>query len=343
MKPCFSPSADGGETFANVRGKAPQGKALRDRGGADMAQIEKYNLRQAIAIICHCERTAATHSNKSIDVEKTPDNYSLWPIGNPDQMKFDTEIKGQNSCRAAYQRLKQRLSEVVHLNRSDVNVLCDWCIHLGVDVPPGFESQRQFFEACVKHICNLYGKKNVVYAWVHMDEETPHIHVGFVPVVVKPLKVRKNASEAKLKEYEAMKAAGKTAIEVVDANSLISQKHLQGWHGGFSNYMKQELGYDPAVYTGVTKALGGNLSVKQLKAKPKGWREKRNLQAEKFHEVRKARKTGKQAGLAALIGVADQNEKIQSETGIIKPTLTRQQDGNLNDLIAGARGGQDER
>lgn len=272
----------------------------RDR----MAQIEKYTLQQAKAIIAHCERTGATHSNESIDPERTKDNYSLWPPADPDKLQLDTEVPGQSSARYAYQRLTKRLSEVKCLQRDDVNVLCDWCLHLGVDVPPGYESKRAFYEAAVQLMAKLYGEKNVVYAWVHEDETSSHIHFGFVPVVRKELKLRKNASERLKAEYEAAIAAGKTTIERVDANALINRKHLKGWHGWMTKHITSELGYDPGMHTGVTQFLGGNATVPQLKKTGPNWRAKRNAKVNAFHEHRRAQKAGERSSLASQIGLA---------------------------------------
>ena len=303
-----------------------------------MAQIEKYTMRQAVAIIGHCERTGGTHSNKSIDPERTKDNYSLWPAGNPDQLVLNTDTPGQSSARYAYQRMKKRLSEVSCLQRNDVNVLCDWCIHLGVDTLPGYENQRQFFEACVRHICRLYGEENVMYAWVHMDEETPHIHIGFVPVVRKPLKLRKNASAATKQAYEEAIAAGQTHVDRVDADSIITRKHLENWHPTFRASMVAQLGYDPGVHTGVTQYLGGNLSVAQLKKKSPNWRQKRNAQAAAYHAVRRESQTGKKAGLDAKIAVADPNRQ-QAQAS---PETQERKPSGLDALIKGAkdRGGR---
>lgn len=298
-----------------------------------MAQIEKYTLHQAKAIIAHVERTGATHSNKSINPELTSLNYNLWPPADPDKLILDTDTPGQSSGHYAWRRLQNRLSEVSRLDRDDVNVMCDWCIHLGPDVPPSYESYEDFFKACVRYICRLYGAENVVFAAVHMDEETPHIHIGFVPVVRKELKLRSNASKKTKEEYEAAVAAGKTVIERVDAHAVINRRHLQGWHGGFQKFMTAELGYDPAVYTGVTAALGGNLKVNQLKKKPTDWRRKRNKAADAFHTVRRAAKTGKKAGLGAKIAVSDPDrQRIQATPG-----QTIREPRRVNDLIKGAK------
>lgn len=303
-----------------------------------MAQLEKYTLQQAKAIIAHVERTGATHSNESINPELTRLNYNLWPSSDPDKLILDTDTPGRSSGRYAWRRLEKRLSEVSRLDRDDVNVLCDWCIHLGPDVPPSYESYEAFFKACVRYICRLYGAENVIFAAVHMDEETPHIHIGFVPVVKKELKLRSNASEAKRAEYEAAVAAGKTVIERVDAHAVINRRHLQSWHGGFQQFMTAALGYDPAVYTGVTEALGGNMKVSQLKKQPKDWRRKRNKAADAFHTVRRAEKSGSRPPLDARQEYAEAKRNPPQAN----PYRTEKKPSGLDDLIKGAkdRGGR---
>ena len=44
------------------------------------------------------------------------------------------------------------------------------------------EGSRRFFEDATKFFCDRYGKENVINATVHMDETTPHMHIGVVPV-----------------------------------------------------------------------------------------------------------------------------------------------------------------
>ncbi|EZT73665.1 hypothetical protein V103_02735, partial [Staphylococcus aureus 22(2K81-5)] len=41
---------------------------------------------------------------------------------------------------------------------------------------------RAFFEHSKEFIENEYGKDNLLYATVHMDEKTPHMHFGIVPI-----------------------------------------------------------------------------------------------------------------------------------------------------------------
>ena len=294
-----------------------------------MANMMKFTKMQALAVIAHQERTCENHSNENIRKEDSKYNYSVWPAD--EDAPYAVEKTG-------WRNLTHRLSQVKHLERSDVNVLVEWIIHLGPDVPPGFENEEAFFLACMRYCAREYGAENICYGIVHVDEENPHLTVGFVPVVKKPLKLRKNASKKTREEYEAAVAAGKTTIEVVDADSVITRRHLQGWHTGLTKFLISELGYDPAVKTGITKALGGNVPTKKLKRMPADWREKRNKQVAHFHELRRAAKENRLAGLEARLAMSDPGrEKLQSQDVPQKPGT-----GSLADLIGNAknRGGR---
>ena len=285
-----------------------------------MANMMKFTKMEAMAVIAHQERTCLTHSNDNIDPEQTQYNYSVWPYDNPD-------LVGEKH---GWARLTKRLSQVKCLRRSDVNVLVEWTIHLGTDVPPGYDNEEEFFRACMRYCENKYGSENIIYGIVHVDEETPHLTVGIVPVVKKKLKLRKNESERLKQEYEEAVAAGKTIEERVDANAVINRKHLQGWHGGLTQHLIDELGYDPAVYTGITEELGGNMTVEQLKRQGSDWRERRNKRAAAFHEARRAKLEGRRPSVEAVMELS-KTDKPQAEL------QTREQAGeraeSIDDII----------
>lgn len=44
------------------------------------------------------------------------------------------------------------------------------------------DEQKRYFETAKDFIADRYGEQNVIYATVHNDESTPHMHVGLVPV-----------------------------------------------------------------------------------------------------------------------------------------------------------------
>ena len=64
-------------------------------------------------------------------------------------------------------------------------VLCDeWIITSDKaffeKLSPG--ETRSFFEAAKDYFAENYGEQNIAYASVHMDESTPHMHLGIVPM-----------------------------------------------------------------------------------------------------------------------------------------------------------------
>ena len=133
-----------------------------------MAHIERYKASQVVGLLEHNARTDDTrphnHSNEDIDTSRTKDNYEL--------------------CRSdgtAYERYKARMEQVHCMKRDDVTVLDSLIVTLPKDVAP--EDERAFFESCYAFAVSEYGEKNVINATVHKDETTPHIHIGFIPVV----------------------------------------------------------------------------------------------------------------------------------------------------------------
>jgi len=46
----------------------------------------------------------------------------------------------------------------------------------------GAEETKRYFEEAYNFIKNKFGEENLIYATVHMDETTPHMHAGFVPI-----------------------------------------------------------------------------------------------------------------------------------------------------------------
>ena len=44
------------------------------------------------------------------------------------------------------------------------------------------EEQKKYFEKSLEFIQERYGQKNTLYAVVHQDEATPHMHVGVIPI-----------------------------------------------------------------------------------------------------------------------------------------------------------------
>lgn len=110
-------------------------------------------------------------TNKSdIDPERTHLNYNMAADDQKlPQMEF----------------FKKRLGEVWCHKSALKNALLDWVVTLP-DMEQYAGREREFFEAVYEKLCEMYGRENVVSAWVHMDEGQPHMHFAFLPIVADP-------------------------------------------------------------------------------------------------------------------------------------------------------------
>lgn len=161
---------------------------------------------------------------ENVDPDRTAQNYNLAVEDQPlKQLDF----------------VHKRLSEVRCLKRKDVNVLCDWVITMPKDLAE--EYREPFFKAAYAFFANKYGHKNVVSAYVHMDEAQPHMHFAFVPVV-------------KDQKHDGWKLSAKEAITRAD---------LQHIHEQVQGYITQALDVQVNLLNEMT--VNGNRSIAELK------------------------------------------------------------------------------
>lgn len=138
-----------------------------------MAHIEKYQAPALGNMLAHYDRSAELERGvrrDNIDPARTNLNYDLRP--RPDGVSQLDAVNG----RIASLDLKRA-------PRKDAVRMCD-CI---VTMPKWMtaiepEQQRMFFDATCNTLDQIFGRDNVVSAYVHMDEMTPHVHYAFVPV-----------------------------------------------------------------------------------------------------------------------------------------------------------------
>ncbi|MBQ9200648.1 MAG: plasmid recombination protein [Lachnospiraceae bacterium] len=135
--------------------------------------------------------------------------------------------------------IHQRLSQVKVQNRADVNIMCDWVVTLPKDFPE--DRKREFFQQSFQFLCNRYGKENVISAWVHEDETTPHMHFSFIPVTV-------NKKKGGFK---------------VSAKEVLTRKDLQTFHSDLQNYLELALGIPVGILNQAT--IDGNQTIAELK------------------------------------------------------------------------------
>ena len=191
-----------------------------------MASIMKATRSACSNLFNHYERKEnIKFGNQDIDKTRSYLNYNLVSNNNLTQMEI----------------LNKRLSEVKVLKRDDVNVTCNWVIKMPKTIKKDSEEEKEFFKETYKFLENEYSKKNIISAYVHKDEVTPHIHFCFIPVVIDK---KKN-------------------IEKVSAKELITREHLQKFHIKLDKYLSNHFKREIGILNGST--ANGNKTVLELK------------------------------------------------------------------------------
>lgn len=135
-------------------------RVARVKGSSNSKGIQKHNQRENI-----------NYNNKDINHENTYKNYDLI-----NENKIDYSSKIEDTIHANYSGKrairKDAIKHVDGLITSDnefFNNLSE-------------EETNQFFRDSLDFLEQEYGKENMLYATVHLDEKVPHMHFGFVPL-----------------------------------------------------------------------------------------------------------------------------------------------------------------
>ena len=177
-----------------------------------MAHAQKFHRSSIVGLAIHYERRAGCElANKDIDINRSQYNYNLAQSMQPLRPE---------------EFISKRLNEVKHINRKDIVVMVDWIVTLPKNLTE--DDEQKFFESVFNFMKQEYGQDNIVSAWVHKDEKTPHIHVGFVPVIID------------------------NNIEKLNCKKLITRTHLKNFHTRLTDYIEPLLGYRPEILNGAT-------------------------------------------------------------------------------------------
>lgn len=237
-----------------------------------MANYEKF-VRGDYGLFAHCERKKdefgnyITFGNERIDPTRTHLNYNLCP-DNREQREI----------------LEARLSDpnIKCMNRPDVNVFGSWCVTLPTHAPDLDENgaiiyeeqevhhkdgtvtvenvprmheiyytDEMFFLLVYAFLIGRYGEENVISAYVHMDETTPHMHFLFTPVV----------DDKKWNE----KHPDKPPRKKVCAKQLMNKTELNMFHRVFQEYLDEHSEKDLYPVLNST-TIGGARTIAEMKA-----------------------------------------------------------------------------
>ncbi len=132
----------------------------------------KYKRENLKGIYRHNERRNKNYSNDNIDKEKSYLNYS---IKSP-KYRYDKEF---DMMKERY-KLKGQIKTVS-------NIACEYIITSDKQFfeEIGEEETKRYFETAYNFVAEYknLGEQYIMSAKVHMDEETPHMHLIFLPVV----------------------------------------------------------------------------------------------------------------------------------------------------------------
>lgn len=137
---------------------------------AHMQKLKKNNLK---GIIDHNERNSDIHSNTDIDISRSHLNYDL----------VEDRRNGK--------RLLADINEYIKKNyktdkaiRKDANLVSSWIISSSKEFFKNLPEDeiKRYFKTAKDYFEEKFGAENVRFATVHMDETTPHMHIGIVPI-----------------------------------------------------------------------------------------------------------------------------------------------------------------
>ena len=132
----------------------------------------KYKRENLKGIFRHNERRNRNYSNNNIDKEKSYLNYSLKEPQYSYEKEFDRIREKYN--------LKGQIKVVS-------NIACEYIITSDKEFfkTIGEEETKRYFETAYKFVSEYknLGEQYILSAKVHMDEQSPHMHLIFLPVV----------------------------------------------------------------------------------------------------------------------------------------------------------------
>lgn len=134
-----------------------------------VARMEKMKSDNLVGCGNHNLRLTKGHSNPDIDVELSYLNYDLIGVTNSYKVDIEKYINENKSSSRAI--------------RKDAVLINEWIITSDKTffdkLSP--EETKKYFETAVDYFADKFGQDNIRYAQVHLDERTPHMHMGIVP------------------------------------------------------------------------------------------------------------------------------------------------------------------
>lgn len=256
-----------------------------------MANLTKFTRSGLGQILAHVRRGSE------------PERY---PDGNPKKLrkyknqnivatnsKYNYNLRERGDNLTDYQYIEKRVKEHNVLKRDNVNWLGSWVVSLPQSLQNANEEDKEmFFKETFEFLSKRYGKDNIVYAYVHMDETTPHMHTGVTPCFYDEDKKRLACNYKK----------------------FFSRKEYQTFHKDYSKHMKEVFGYDIGVYDDSERKKAFNKTTTELIKEGNKWANKvESLERQAENAERVVDEKSEEAHEWARFARDMQNEAYQSK------------------------------
>ena len=256
-----------------------------------MANLTKFTRSGLGQILAHVRRGSE------------PERY---PDGNPKKLrkyknqnivatnsKYNYNLRERGDGLTDYQYIEKRVKEHNVLKRDNVNWLGSWVVSLPQSLQNANEEDKEmFFKETFEFLSKRYGKDNIVYAYVHMDETTPHMHTGVTPCFYDEDKKRLACNYKK----------------------FFSRKEYQTFHKDYSKHMKEVFGRDIGVYDDSERKKAFNKTTTELIKEGNKWANKvESLERQAENAERVVDEKSEEAHEWARFARDMQNEAYQSK------------------------------
>lgn len=224
--------------------------------GNQIIRVARYTRGSINSIGREEYRHKYNHKNTSIDEARSHLNITL---GNRNRMTlyqlWKTHIE-HHGLNYAGKKNQVAMEQIVITASPDFFKQLGWDKDVArewnkTDIPKGI---YQYFNDSLKFLQEYIGKENLLSATLHFDEETPHLHVDYIPAISgkrkrKDVYVKDEQGRCIRNERgHAIRAKGldgKTLYEYVDEPSSINRSQFWAERGGRHSYRQmQDLFYE---------------------------------------------------------------------------------------------------
>lgn len=156
-----------------------------------ICRVQKIGAAKDIAGIQIHNRRERTNSNTNPDIDhaRSSQNYTLTVTPNED-FKDGMSIRFSDAPQATDKPYNALIDERIkqgYTGKKAVRKDAVRCCEVLFTASGDFFDQnpkltKHFFRLCVAFAAKRFGIDNIIAATVHMDEETPHLHLDFVPL-----------------------------------------------------------------------------------------------------------------------------------------------------------------